>query len=322
MEVNSLKKKICIEVTTFNEEENVELMYETLTAIMQRESGYDYALYFVDNHSEDTTEEKLRAMAARDKHVKVILNLRNFGPNRSGANGFYAMDGDAYICLPCDFQGPPELIPTFLREWEKGAKVVWGKKTASGESKLMWHVRSLYYKIIRYFSDVKMYEQITGFGLYDREVVKRMEEAGDPIPYFRNLIPELGYEPAMVEFVQPARERGKSSYNLYRYFNEAMASLVNTSQVPLKIATVIGFVLGLLSFCLGLAYLVLKLAFWDYFPTGTAPILIGMFFLGSVQIFFIGIVGEYVGEILTRVTHHPRVVEKERLNFDDEVTAQ
>lgn len=309
--------KISILTPCYNEEENVQEMYETVKQVMSTLPQYTYEHLFIDNCSLDHTASQLRNIAKADNRVKVILNERNFGPGRSGSYGFFQTSGDATICLACDFQDPPELIPEYIRKWEQGHKVVWGMKTASKEKGLMFNVRTLYYNIIQKFSDVKQYKHVTGFGLYDKSVVSALRELNEPSPNFRNLIAELGYDIAFIEYVQAERKRGKSSYNFFRYFDTAMKALVNTSQVPLRIVTFLGFVLSALSFCVGLVYLILKLVFWNSFNAGTAPILIGIFFLGAIQIFFIGVLGEYIGEILTRVTKRPLVTVKECINFDE-----
>lgn len=312
-------KKISILIPCYNEEGNVEKMYTAVTHEMQKLNQYTYDIFFIDNKSLDHTEDVLRSIAKRDKdHVRVIFNLRNFGPNQSGAYGFFQTDGDASICLACDFQDPPELIPQFIKKWENGAKVVWGQKVSSNESRLMWHIRSLYYKIIKEFSSIKQYEQVTGFGLYDRQVVQLMKKMGDPVPNFRNLVPEMGFDIEFIRYEQPARKWGVSSYNLYRYIDAALSSLVNTSRVPLRLAVIGGFLIGCLNFLIGFIYLILKLIFWDNFSMGLAPILIGIFFLGGVILSFIGLLGEYIGEILLRVTNRPLVIERERLNFNNE----
>lgn len=311
-------KKISVVIPCYNEEGNIEKMYITVSKQMEQFKKYDYEILFIDNDSIDDSQTILKNIADTDKHVKVIFNMRNFGPERSGVHAFLQATGDAIIGLACDFQDPPELIPLFVEAWEKGAKVVWGKKSNSQEGTWMWRLRSTYYWIIKRFSPVKQYAHVTGFGLYDRSVVRLIQSTQELSPLFRNLIPELGYEPVFIEYEQPARRAGKSSYNFMRYFDTAIFSLINTSRVPLHIATLIGAITAGISFLLGTGYLLLKLFFWSYFPMGMAPVLIGMFFLGSIQIMLIGLLGEYIGEVLTRVTHRPRVVEKERLNFDDE----
>lgn len=310
-------KKISILTPCYNEEENVQEIYEVVKKVMSSMPQYRYEHLFIDNCSADNTADILRNIAITDKHVKVILNERNFGPGRSGSYGFFQTSGDATICLACDFQDPPEMIPEYLKLWEQGHKVVWGKKTASKESGIMFTIRTLYYNIIQKFSEVKQYKHVTGFGLYDRNVVIALRELNEPNPNFRNLIAELGYEIAFIEYVQAERKHGKSSYNFFRYFDTAVKSLVNTSQIPLRIMTFIGFILSGISFLIGLVYLILKLIYWNSFNMGTAPVLIGIFFLGAVQIFFIGVIGEYIGEILTRVTKRPLVTVKEYINFEE-----
>lgn len=310
-------KTISIFTPCYNEEGNVYEMYLAVTKIMKNLPEYDYEYIFIDNCSKDKTPVILRNIAANDSHVKVIYNLRNFGPSRSGFHGFMQTKGDASICLACDFQDPPELIPKFIRMWESGYKVIWGKKIDSDESKLMYVTRTLYYKFIKAFSDVPQYEHTTGFGLYDKEVMDIMQDISDPLPNIRNLIPEFGYDIGIIDYHQPKRHKGKSSYNFFRYFNVALTSMVNTSKIPLRIASFIGFCCSIISFLIGLYYFISKLINWNNFDAGMAPIIIGLFFLGSVQLIFIGILGEYIGEILARVTKRPLVVEKERLNFDN-----
>ena len=311
-------QKVSIVIPCYNEEGNIEGIYKAVSEQMKKMKGYEYEILFIDNDSMDNSPRILRQLANADMHVKVIMNIRNFGPERSGVHAFFQASGDAVITLACDFQDPPELIPRFVGEWEKGAKVVWGQKRSSGESKWMWRIRATYYWIIKKFSPIRQYSNVTGFGLYDRSVVSLMRSTQEMSPLFRNLVPELGFAPVCIEYDQPARKAGKSSYNFMRYFDTAMFSLVNTSRVPLHIAALIGAVTAGISFLFGAGYLVFKLLFWSRLPMGLAPVLIGMFFLGSVQIMLVGLLGEYIGEVLTRVTHRPRVVEKERLNFCDD----
>lgn len=309
-------KKISLFTPCFNEEENIKNMYDAVSNVMATLPEYDYEYVFIDNCSQDKTTKILKEIAKNDNRVKVILNVKNFGPGRSGTYGFMQTSGDASICLACDFQDPPEMIPEFIRKWEEGYKVVWGKKKDSDEGRLMFAVRSLYYKIIKLFSDVPQYEHVTGFGLYDKEVLEWIRKANDPNPNLRNMIADFGYKVAFIEYHQPKRRAGKSSYNFYRYFDTAMNSLINTSRTPLRMATFTGFILSGVCFSIGLFYLILKMVFWNSFILGTAPLVVGVFFLGSIQMLFIGIIGEYIGEILTRITNRPLVVEKERINFE------
>lgn len=311
-------KKISIFTPCFNEENNVYGLCMAVKSIMSKLPDYEYEHVLSDNASTDNTWQILKQLAAEDKRIKIIENERNFGPGRSGCHGFFQTSGEVSICVACDFQDPPELIPQFLAKWEEGYKVVWGKKTGSEEGKLMFAIRNLYYKIIGLFSDVKQYEQVTGFGLYDKKVVDLMRQANEPNPNFRNLIAEYGFEVGLIEYNQPKRKAGKSSYNFFKYFDTALSSLVNTSMVPLKVAVFSGFLISFVSFILALIYLVLKLIYWNSFNMGIAPIIISIFFLGGVQLTFLGVLGEYIGEILARIKNTPLVVEKYRINFEEE----
>lgn len=308
-------KHISVMTPCYNEEGNVENIYHAVRNEFGKLPQYTYEHIFIDNYSTDRTRQILRKLAAQDKNVKVIFNARNFGPNRSGSYGMLQGSGDALICIVCDMQDPPEMIPSFLEKWEEGYKVVLGQKKKSKENILMFQVRKLYYKVMDWLSDTPQYEGVTGYGLFDREVLETIGWMDDPDPYIRGLVPELGYKTYLLAYTQNRREFGKSSYNFNRYFDFAVTGLTHVSKKPLRIATLAGFAMSGLSFLIALAYLVLKLLFWYEFTMGTAPILIGMFMLGSIQLAFIGVIGEYVGAILTRVTKRPMVVEEERINF-------
>ena len=311
-------RKISLFTPCYNEEGNLYEMYQRVTEVMKTLPQYDYEYILIDNCSTDKTPDILRQIASEDKRVKVIFNLKNFGPSRSGSYGFFQTTGDASICFACDFQDPPELIPEFVQKWEEGNKVVWGKKEGSDESKLMYLIRCLYYKIIKGLSENEQYENVTGFGLYDREVVQLLKRYAGPTPNFRNMISEFGYKIAFIEYHQPKRKSGKSSYNFFRYLNIALNDMVNSSKLPLRLATWVGGIIALVSFLIAIFYLVMKIAFWDSYDIGMATLVIGMFFMEAVQIMFIGIVGEYIGEILSRLSEKPIVIEKERLNFEVE----
>jgi glycosyltransferase involved in cell wall biosynthesis len=309
------KKLVSLFTPCFNEEENIDLLYGEVLKVMDGMPQYDYEYVLIDNASTDRTVEKIKAIAEKDPRVKLIVNQKNFGPGRSGAYGFMQTTGDVSICFAADLQDPPELIPVFLDKWEKGAKVVWGRKQGDEEKGLIKLCRKIYYKIIQKFSDEEQYANVSGFGLYDREVMDLIREVQDPIPNFRYLITDFGYKVEFVDYKRPNRIHGKSSYNFWRYYNTAMDSLISTSSLPLRLATFFGFLLAMITFFVGMIYLILKLIFWNSFTMGAAPTLIGIFFIGSVLLFFIGMVGEYVGAVLTRVTRRPLVVEKERVNF-------
>jgi polyisoprenyl-phosphate glycosyltransferase len=248
--------------------------------------------------------------------VKVIVNARNFGHIRSGYHALLQASGDAVVGMASDLQNPPELIVEFVRKWEHGYKVVMAVKSKSDESPLLCGVRKFYYRLLRRLSDVELVENATGFGLYDRKVIDICRELADPYPYFRGQVAEIGFEVATVEFTQPRRKRGITKSNFYVLFDLALLGMTSHSKVPLRLATMIGFATAALSLLVALFYFVYKLVFWNNFSLGLAPLVVGIFFFSSVQLFFLGIVGEYVGSIHTYVRHMPLVVEKERINFD------
>lgn len=309
------KKLISVMTPCYNEEANIMNLYHAVKAQFEAMPQYQYEHIFIDNYSSDNSRNILRELAKEDKNVKVILNARNFGPNRSGSYGMLQAKGDALICIVCDLQDPPEMIPKFLAKWEEGYKVVLGQKLKSKENFLMFQVRKLYYTLINWLSETPQYEGVTGYGLFDKEFLDTMRWMDDPDPYVRGLVPDLGYKTYLMEYTQNKREFGKSSYNFNRYFDFAITGVTHVSKKPLRIATMAGMMMSGISFLLAIIYLVLKLIYWDSFAMGTAPILIGVFLLSSVQLAFIGVIGEYIGAILTRVTRRPMVVEEERINF-------
>lgn len=271
---------------------------------------------FVDNASTDGTQEELRKLATEDARVKVILNQRNFGHVRSPFHGLLEAPGDAVIVMAADLQDPPELITEFIKKWREGYPVVMGQKINSEESWLFFTIRRIYYKLVKRLADVDLIENATGFGLYDRKVIEQLRALDDPYPYVRGLVCELGFQVARVPYEQPQRKRGITKNNFYTLYDVAMLGITSHSKVPLRLATMLGFAASALSFLVGLAYLLYKLVFWERFALGMAPVVIGLFFFASVQLFFIGILGEYLGSIHTKVTKRPLVVEKERINWD------
>jgi len=313
-------KLISVVSPCYNEQDNVEALYEAVRAIFARLPQYEYEHIFIDNASRDRTEERLRAIARRDPNVRVILNTRNFGHIRSPVHAIMQARGDAVIGMASDFQDPPDLIPTFLEKWEEGYKNVLGVKEQADESGLFYALRGRYYRTLARISDTQLVQQATGFGLYDRVVVDAIRRMNDPYPYFRGLLAEVGYDVARVPFRQPPRRRGVTSQNFYTLYDIAFLGIVTHSKVPLRLATMIGFATATLSLLLALGYLIYKLLFWQEFSLGLAPLIIGLFFLSSIQLFFVGIVGEYIGSIYTQVRNHPHVFEKERINFSDEDT--
>lgn len=275
----------------------------------------DYELLFIDNASTDGTQEELRRLAAEDPRVKVILNQRNFGHVRSPYHGLLQARGDAVIVMGADLQDPPELIPEFIKRWREGFPVVVGEKTNSEESPVVFAVRRAYYRLVKNLADVELLENVTGFGLYDRKVIETFRALDDPYPYVRGLISELGFPVARVPYAQPRRQRGATKNNFYTLYDLAMLGITSHSKVPLRLAAMLGFTASILSFVVGMVYLIFKLLFWRWFALGVAPVVIGLFFLGSIQLFFVGVIGEYLGAIHTKVTRRPLVVEKERLGF-------
>ncbi len=308
-------KKICILTPCFNERDNVVPLYEAIFNVMQTLPKYDYEHLYIDNASTDGTDSLLRELAAKDNKVKVILNARNFGHIRSPFHGLLQAEGDAVIYMASDLQDPPELIPELIAAWERGVKAVIAAKDSSDESGVFFMLRKMYYRLVERLADVRTYQNFTGFGLYDRQVVDYCKALQDPYPYFRGIIAETGLPTEEVHYHQPARKRGITKNNFYTLYDLAMLGITNHSKIPLRLATMSGFLMSLLSLLVGMAYLIYKLLFWLQFPVGTAPLVIGLFFFASVQLFFIGILGEYIGSIHTQVLKRPLVVEKERINF-------
>ncbi|NCQ84990.1 MAG: glycosyltransferase family 2 protein [Microcystis aeruginosa W13-18] len=308
-------KKISVVSPCYNEEGNVEELYLETRAVFESLPEYDYEHIFVDNDSTDQTVKVLKNIALKDPRVKIIVNARNFGAIRSTYYGLLQAYGDAVVLQFSDLQDPPALISDFIREWEKGYKVVKGIKTSSEESSLFYLIRTLYYFFIAKVAEVKLTGHFTGFGLYDQEVIEILRKLDDPYPYLRGIISELGIKSSEVSYRQKQRKRGISSNNIYRLYDYAMLGITSHSKVPLRLATMLGFALSLLSLLVALGYLIAKLLFWDYFPLGTAPIMVGLFLLASVQLFFIGIIGEYIGLMHMRILKRPLVVERERINF-------
>ncbi|HJD26457.1 MAG TPA: glycosyltransferase family 2 protein [Candidatus Blautia intestinipullorum] len=314
-----MKKKISVVIPTYNEEANVVPLAKAIVEVMERDLGnYDYEILFIDNHSKDNTQALLRGLCGENKRIKAIFNARNFGQARSPVYGMKQAYGDCVVRMCADFQDPVEMIPIFVKEWEKGHKIVIGVKNASQEKKRMYWLRGMYYKMIRKITDIDHIEQFTGFGLYDKKFVDVVRDLHDSMPYLRGIIAELGFDYKAVPYTQPKRRAGKSKNNFYSLYDYAMIGITSYSKVVMRLATFAGFIIGGLSFLAGLVYLVLKLMYWDRFSAGVAPMVIGVFFLGALQLFFIGFLGEYVLSINTRVLDRPLVVEEERLNFEDE----
>lgn len=297
----------------YNEEGNVDELHERLTKAFAGLPQYTYELLFIDNASTDGTVAKIRAIIARDARARLIVNARNFGHIRSPFHALLEAPGDCVIAMCTDLQDPPELIPQFLEQWARGASMVLGQKKTSQESPLFFLLRGLYYRIAHAMAEVPLLEHVTGFGLYDRRVIEIMRGFADPYPYGRGMIAEIGLPYVTIPYEQPLRKRGITKNNFYTLFDLAMLGFTSHSKVPLRVATIAGFLLSGLSLLLAIAFLILKLTFWYSLPAGYAPAVIGIFFLGSVQIFLIGLLGEYVGAILTQVRRRPLAVEATRI---------
>jgi glycosyltransferase involved in cell wall biosynthesis len=306
---------ISVVAPCFNEADNVEELHRRVSAVFERWPHLELELLFIDNASTDATETRLREIAVRDPRVRVILNARNFGHVRSPMHAVLQATGDAVIPMASDLQDPPEMLDAFIEGWERGYKKVVAVKPVSRENRLVFGLRKLFYGTLNRISEIPLIENFTGFGLYDRVVIDYIAKLDDPYPYFRGLVSEVGYDTLVVEFDQPRRLRGVTKNNFYTLYDIAMLGITNHSKLPLRVATIGGFAMSALSFCVALVYLVYKLVNWYAFDVGQAPLVIGLFFLFSVQLFFIGLLGEYVLAIHRHVLHRPLVVEKERINF-------
>ncbi len=315
-------KKISIVIPTYNEVQNIRQLCDVLITLFETQlSHYDYEIIIIDNHSTDGTRDEIEVICSQNHRIKAIFNTRNFGQLKSPVYGLKQAYGDCVIKLCADFQDPPEMIVDFLKEWEKGWKIVIGIKDSSEESKVNYFIRSSFYKLIQKISDVEQIRHFTGFGLYDKQFIDILRELDDPLPYLRGIVAELGFDYKAIPYRQHKRRGGKSKNNFISLYDYAMIGITSYSKIFLRISTLIGFGIAAISIIIGIVYLILKLLFWDRFPAGTAPILIGLFFFSSVQLFFIGILGEYIISINTRVMRRPLVIEEKRINFKD-ISAQ
>ena len=310
-------KKISVLVPTYNEEGNVEPMAAAIDNLFQNElKNYCYELVFIDNNSKDTTRVRLREICKKNKNVKAIFNANNFGWMRSPIYGLQQTTGDCTVLLCADFQEPVEMIPKFVKEWENGYKIVVGIKNNSKESKFFYFLRSCYYKLIGKFATVEQIEHFTGFGLYDKDFIQVLRDLHDPMPYIKGIVAELGYKRKEIEYTQQERKSGKSKGSFWNLYDTAMLGITSYTKVFLRLATIFGFIFSALSFTGAIVFLILKLTMWYRFPMGIAPILISIFLIGAVQTFFVGLLGEYILNINTRIMDRPLVIEEERLNFN------
>ena len=312
------KKTISVMIPCYNEEENARPIYEAVRdEFIKNLPEYNYEILFIDNKSKDNTRAVIEEICKEDKNVKAIFNSKNFGQFNSPYYGILNTSGDCTVTICADFQDPVELIHVFVKEWEKGYKIVIGRKTKSQENKLVYFLRGCYYKIIRKMSSVEMIEQFTGFGLYDKSFVDTMRNLNDPIPFIRGIVAELGPERKEVEYEQPKRRAGKTSNNWYSLFDAAMLGFTSYTKVGMRVAEFFGFLIAAVSFLIGIGFLIAKLVYWDSFAAGYAPIIITVFFMGGIQLAFLGFIGEYILSINTRVMNRPLVIEEKRINFED-----
>lgn len=310
-------KKISMLIPCYNEEENVVPMSEALIQLFETQlPQYEYEIVFIDNCSGDTTRDKLRLICASHPKVKAILNAKNFGQFNSPYYGMLQVTGDCVISMCCDFQDPVEIIPQFVAAWEEGYRIVCGIKATSKENGIMRFLRTCYYKTIKKMSQVEQIEHFTGFGLYDRSFIEVLRKLDDPTPFLRGIVAELGFKRKDIAYEQQKRRAGKTHNNWYSLYDAAMLSFTSYTKIGLRIATITGFICSFISLAIAFLYLVMKLLYWETFQAGMAPVLIGVFLMGSIQLFFIGLLGEYIMNINTRVMKRPLVVEEERLNFD------
>ncbi len=309
-------KKISIVTACYNEEENVEELYNQVKKVMNTHvPQYTYEHIFIDNASEDKTVEILKKIATDDKNVKIIVNSRNFGHIKSPTHGLFQATGDAVISVVADLQDPPELIPVFIQEWENGFDIVLAQKRESEEHGLMFKIRELYYDLLHKVSEVKTFKNVTGFGLYDKKVMDSIKSMNDPYPFFRGMLAEVGFNVKQIPYNQPVRIRGVTKNNFYSLYDMGILGIISNSKVPLRLAIFLGAFFGMVSFLVGIGYLIAKLIWWDSMSIGMAPLIIMSSFMFSVMLFFIGLIGEYIGAIYTQVLNRPLVFEKERINF-------
>lgn len=310
-------KKISVISGCYNEEGNLKEFYDRIIDALGQLTNYTYEIILADNCSKDHSREILREIAAKDPQFKVIMNANNFGPIRSPYNAMLQATGDAVVVLFSDLQEPPEMILEFVKQWEAGYQVVCGVKPTSRENPLMFQVRRFYYWLLSSCSDTPQVRNFTGFGLYDRKVINAIKQFNEPYPYFRGLVSEIGFKRIEVPFVHAVRKHGKTNNNFFSLYDVAMLGFVNHTKLPLRMAAFAGFLLAFLSLFVAFAYFIGKILFWNTFNLGLAPIVIGLFFFSSVQLIFIGVIGEYIGAIWTQVKNKPLVIEDERINFVD-----
>lgn len=310
-------KKISVLIPCYNEEENVVQISEAVIEQLNKLENYDYEILFIDNCSNDKTQELITKLCENNHKIKAIFNCKNFGQFNSPYYGLQQTTGDCTILMCADFQDPVDMIPKFVQEWENGYKIVIGIKNKSKENRIIYFLRSCYYKIIKKLSSTEQIEHFTGFGLYDKDFIKILKDIDDPTPFLRGIVAELGYKRKEINYEQAKRKAGKTHNSFYTLYDAAMLSFTSYTKIGLRLATFLGMGIGVISFIVGLIYLILKLLYWDRFAAGTIPILLGSCFLGAIQLFFIGILGEYILSINARVMKRPLVIEEKRINFEE-----
>lgn len=310
-------QKISILIPTYNEIDNVSDLSAAIIKEMRNLANYAYEIIFIDNDSNDGTKDRIRELCRKNSCIKAIFNAKNFGQNNSPYYGLTQTTGDCAILMCADFQDPVEMIPKLVHEWEEGYKIVSAIKTTSRENKVMRLLRTCYYKMIKKFSQVEQIEHFTGFGLYDKSFIQVLRELKDPTPFLRGIVAELGFQRKEIPYEQQRRRSGKTKNNLYTLYDVAMLSFTSYTKIGLRLATFLGFFISIASVVIAIIYLILKLLCWDTFQMGTAPILIGMFLLGAIQLIFLGLLGEYILSINTRIMNRPLVIEAERINFEE-----
>lgn len=316
-------KTVSILIPTYNEEENVVPLSQEIIKVFDNElTMYNYEIIFIDNYSKDKTRQKLLELCSSNNNIKAIFNAKNFGQFNSPYYGLLQTSGDCTILMCADFQDPVHMIVDFVKEWEQSYKIVIGIKTASKENKIMYFFRSFYYRMIKKFSDVEQIEHFTGFGLYDKSFIDILKNLKDPSPFLRGIVAELGPNRKEIPYEQQKRRAGKTSNNFYKLYDAAMLSFTSYTKIGLRIATFLGFILSGISLLISLAYLILKIIHWNSFPIGMAPALVGVFFIGSLQLIFIGLLGEYILSINTRIMNRPLVIEENRINFDTKTKSE
>lgn len=310
------KKVISVVLPSFNEEGNIEKIYIAVTKLFKSQlKKYDYEIVFIDNDSKDNTRNIIRKICKKDKKAKAIFNAKNFGQFNSPYYGLLNTSGNAVISMASDFQDPVELIPEFVKAWEEGYKIAIGVRRTSTDNFILKTLKKAYYDLINKFSNVDQIKMFTGFGLYDKDFINILRKLDDPTPFLRGIVAELGYKRKEIPFEQGKRYKGKTSNNFYSLYDAAMLSFTSYTKIGLRIATFFGGIVLLISVLVAIIYLIMKLIWWDRFQAGMIPVLLGMLFLGSIQILFIGIIGEYVLAINQRTMKRPLVIEEERINF-------